>query len=137
MNSSFYMFFLYILGIAILTGVIHEFGHWISARFYGYNPRFSFEKLAPTVKYCYTKDYKSRVLIALSGSVPLFIFGLSLLPSGSVYVLTLKCISMAHILSLAPWSADGEIFWASIIRLVLDKKGGGENSIEDRGGIES
>ena len=118
----------YIVGIAFLTGIIHETGHWVVARFYGYNPSFSCEKLIPTVTYENTQDYKSRLLIALAGSLPLFIFGISLPLSENMYVSLLKFMCIGHIISLAPWNVDGEVFWASIIRVLVNRKNGWDNA---------
>lgn len=68
------------LGVILISVPIHELGHYLTTRYYGYKPKFAWHDGNPAVRYRVRSkdDHPGQALIKLSGS--LFQFPVLLIP---------------------------------------------------------
>lgn len=110
------------LPLVLLTVVVHELLHYLTAYFLGYNPKFEFEKfLVPSVKFLNKGRDIDNFMIALVAPVGMELIGL-LIPDNNAFLALARIVCFLNVLHIFPFCTDGQVILLSLLNIV--RKGG-------------
>ncbi|TAA65571.1 hypothetical protein D2908_09805 [Streptococcus sp. LQJ-218] len=110
------------LPLVLLTVVIHEMLHYLTAYFLGYNPKFEFENfLVPSVKFINKGRDVHNFIIALAAPTGLVLIGL-LIPSNNAFLSLVRIVCFLNVLHIFPFCTDGQVILLSLLNIM--RKGG-------------
>lgn len=104
----------------VVSVLVHEWIHWLTAVALGYRPTFNWKLSAPSIQYENKSNPWDNLCIAISAPLILFLFGL-FLQGESIFLFSLKVCCLSNILNLMPITNDGEIILLSLYNIFVRK----------------
>lgn len=109
-------------GYAVCAAVtIHECFHYAVAKICGADPRFSIQKLTPSVSFKNRHNDLHNLLVALAGPLPLVIIGFCLINRINAHTTIFMLMCLTNVFNLIPVTADGQVILLSILNMIKSR----------------
>lgn len=109
-------------GYAVCAAVtIHECFHYAVAKICGADPRFSIQKLTPSVSFKNRHNDLHNLLVALAGPLPLVIIGFCLINRTNAHTTIFMLMCLTNVFNLIPVTADGQVILLSILNMIKSR----------------
>lgn len=104
----------------VLSILVHEWIHWLTAVAMGYQPTINWQLFAPSIQYENKNNQWYNLCIASSAPLILFLIGL-FFQGESIFIFSLKVCCLSNVVNLLPITNDGEVILLSLYNIFVRK----------------